>query len=1461
MAAASTEAMSNFSSTAEIPSRVELESLSATMKSEYESAQSKLARLEQQVEEERVHALRAKDESERIAQLKTIIEDQEKVRTATARMQELEATRMAMENDRLNATRNIDAMQAALYDMPVPARQHMRGDGNPRLNKLQAEAYIERHDLDNLMEDMLAVMIEYMPTYPHPFLIKFLKQRAGLPDNELQDALAKNADLSQQLAEEVAQHDETQGELQSVQAQYEETKQRADESTAHFKLLQEQAQEEVEKIANEAANEARKSQSHGQMIQQQADKEKRELEEDLKREREQVDTLHGSLEKTKTELLQAKHDLAETSASIEKFQTSADVASDTHRALAVAQKELVDLKRGFEKARREIESAKSSAAEQQQRAQETAATAAAEREAYQKTLAQQKEAAVEALQVERRNAAAEALQVERQNAAEQQKVAVHEQAEAAKRALAEQKRNAFVMSPKAEALTTAEYTEESGVRDEYHDEEIDFKVLVKTGDEKYAGTDANVHLQMFGEKGESDRFPLAKSVGHSDKFERSRTDIFNLRGRDLGKLSKILIGHDGKGMGAGWYLESVRIEVPALGKYYKFMAERWLEEGKNDHKLETEITALEAELAQEKPMADYALTFNTGSDKGASLDNAQVYVMVYGDEGKTEEMKLARTGKSFKGGASDTFDVTFDTIKTINKIRVRHDNKGFGGATWHLDSIALLDKKHDILYKCHADRWLRKKEGIEAEFPVTSKVIDGIEEDVVAADLVPYEVAVVTGKARGAGTDATVHITLIGENGDTGDRELRKSKEHWNKFESGHTDTFIVEAADLGELKVLQVWHDNDAAGGSAWELETVSVTDPRSGGTDTTFNCHSWLSKSKGLNKTLQPAGGGPAELQVEKAVGLEYAIEVYTSDIVGAGTDAKVHIIIYGENGDTGEQRLAKSAVHRDPFQRKQRDIFKFHAPDIGPLTKMKVWHDNSRSLGGSVFKATDPSWHLDKIHVGMAQKGVNVNFEAGRWLAKSKDDGLLWCMLKPSDSTQLEVLHAWDVVVATARETGSGTDANIKMTVYGEKDGESTEAVCDFTDQSNNDMFEGGDVDTLSFELPEIGVPIKIRLEHDGAGLWDKWKPERVSMINAETAQRFEFDCDQCVEKKKPIELSLSRKLSLSADGKSVQTEGKEAAEKAEYELEVVTSTEKHASTDSNIAVVFHGSVGGSSGPHQLKKSKTHRNKFEHGKTDVFNMGKLVYLGEVNYITVTSDGATGTKLSHPEWKPESFLIRDDKGGQFSFICDKWFAKKTHGLEHKFTRRGFTPPTGKATASTTSAAAPAPKEVLPAPEEAASVAPPTRKPPAKAKAKPKAASSTAVKSYEVKVKTGKDKNAGTDAKVTLSIVGSVNKSSKLALKSSDKRNKFEKGQTDTFQFELKNLGEIKSIELESNGGRGVTHMRHTEWELAQVVISVPGTAESWTFNCDQWFSKKAKMTHKFTPDTDDGYMADARG
>ena len=44
----------------------------------------------------------------------------------------------------------------------------------------------------------------------------------------------------------------------------------------------------------------------------------------------------------------------------------------------------------------------------------------------------------------------------------------------------------------------------------------------------------------------------------------------------------------------------------------------------------------------------------------------------------------------------------------------------------------------------------------------------------------------VTGKKSGAGTDANVFLNIFGEQGDTGERPLSKSKTHGNKFEKGN---------------------------------------------------------------------------------------------------------------------------------------------------------------------------------------------------------------------------------------------------------------------------------------------------------------------------------------------------------------------------------------------------------------------------------------------------------------------------------------------------------------------------------------------------------------------------------------------------------------------------------------------------------------------------------------------------
>lgn len=108
---------------------------------------------------------------------------------------------------------------------------------------------------------------------------------------------------------------------------------------------------------------------------------------------------------------------------------------------------------------------------------------------------------------------------------------------------------------------------------------------------------------------------------------------------------------------------------------------------------------------------------------------------------------------------------------------------------------------------------------------------------------ISYEVSVVTGDEPRAGTDANVYITIFGSNGDTGKRPL--TKRFRNLFERRQTDTFKLEALDLGKLTAVRIEHDNKGFG-AGWLLDKVIVLDSDRQ-TSTEFPCGKWLDKKKG--------------------------------------------------------------------------------------------------------------------------------------------------------------------------------------------------------------------------------------------------------------------------------------------------------------------------------------------------------------------------------------------------------------------------------------------------------------------------------------------------------------------------------------------------------------------------------------------------------------------------------------
>lgn len=69
--------------------------------------------------------------------------------------------------------------------------------------------------------------------------------------------------------------------------------------------------------------------------------------------------------------------------------------------------------------------------------------------------------------------------------------------------------------------------------------DVAYNLTFKTGDMPYAGTDANVTLQLFGDKGQTEKIMLRQESGKTLKrFDRGRTDRFTVQTMDVGKVSE-----------------------------------------------------------------------------------------------------------------------------------------------------------------------------------------------------------------------------------------------------------------------------------------------------------------------------------------------------------------------------------------------------------------------------------------------------------------------------------------------------------------------------------------------------------------------------------------------------------------------------------------------------------------------------------------------------------------------------------------------------------------------------------------------------------------------------------------------------------------------------------------------------------------------------------------------------------
>jgi hypothetical protein len=170
--------------------------------------------------------------------------------------------------------------------------------------------------------------------------------------------------------------------------------------------------------------------------------------------------------------------------------------------------------------------------------------------------------------------------------------------------------------------------------------------------------------------------------------------------------------------------------------------------------------------------------------------------------------------------------------------------------------------------------------------------------------------------------------------------------------------------------------------------------------------------------------------------------------------------------------------------------------------------------------------------KIHV----------FPCNRWLARDEEDRAIERDLvvakiidekQSGESREREVRDKLDmkdyaVEVYTGSESGSGTNANVFLTMFGEFGDTGEKALIK---SQNFDKFEKNQMDKFSIQAADLGKIFKVVVRHDNSGFRPDWFLDKIKVLDGRDS--YVFVCERWLSKSKEdksIERTLFEKVRI-------------------------------------------------------------------------------------------------------------------------------------------------------------------------------------------------------------------------------------------------------------------------------------------------------------------------------------------
>lgn len=905
-----------------------------------------------------------------------------------------------------------------------------------------------------------------------------------------------------------------------------------------------------------------------------------------------------------------------------------------------------------------------------------------------------------------------------------------------------------------------------------------YNLSIKVGDVKGSGTDGNVYIQLFGERGNTAKIQLRQAGDTRNKFEKGRTYKFTVDTVDIGKVDRIKLSHDHTGYGSGFFVEEVEVEVPARQDRVKFPCRCWLAQDVDDGKIEREMFAVTP-----LPNTSYTMSVKLGD---VLSPDTNLYVQLFGEKGETSKIMLRPIGSSlnkFEKGRTYKFTVETVNIGKIERLRIGHDSKGDGKGIF-VEEVEVAQAEGDrAIFPCYC--WLAEGKGDKK-----------MERDILPGQPRPprpntsYHLAVKTGDMLTAGTDANVYFQLIGNEGETEKIQLRQGGKAEKRFEKGRVDKFIVETVDVGTVQKLRIGHDNNGSA-PGWFLEEVAVDVPAHA-EHFIFPCHRWLAKTEDdgkIERDLLPGApvrsGATSPSRTAVTTTIEKTTRTDSQKVPPPVAkkpehDSPTKKVITEELRYTTvpparqtvieEMRYTTPPAKRTVIEEEYRYTTPRKDPAPTPPQRKIIEERLVTKESTPPVQEAPPKQRVTQEEVTVeeirkqdySRPPLKNEYHYREEMLPAPDEyhfeeKKTEMAATAPDSMDSRKIVAYQLCLKMGDVLGEGTEGNVFIQLIGDKG--MTEQIQLRQAGNSKIRFEKGRTYKFTVETVDIGKIEKVSVSHDSRESSSGWYLEEVTVDVPSRAEHTVF----------PSHCWLA---SGKGDGRIVRDF---VSRPCLYHLAIKTGDEKNSGTDANVWVQVYGDKG-DTGHVQLKKSGMVENLFERGQTDYFTL-EAGDVGKIEKLRIGHDGRGRAS----DWYVEEVILNSAvRGEHLIFPCHAWVAEE-QGIGS------------------------ADKELYP------------KQP---------------VADYSVRIKTGNVKNAATDSNIYIQVFGDKGDTGVIELKQiCDTKDKFLRGANTKISLQTVDVGNLEKVRV-GHDGRGLG----TGWYLEELVIIVHD--ECWIFPCNRWLA-----------------------